>query len=92
MRFWMRLLSSGSVTSFQSSVLCFDLGEALDECLLVDDRDDMLELSCSASDPDWVPVLPRRLLDGFFDGCDMESRMYCGGEVDPSRRSTDSVE
>jgi hypothetical protein len=71
-RFWMRRLSSGSVTSVQSSVF-FDLDddedlsflekdEDEDECL--DILDDILDGSFSVSEPDWVVVvlLPFRLL------------------------------
>ena len=92
MRFWMRLLSSGSVTSFQSSVFCFDLDEDLEELFLVDDREDILELSCSASDPDRAEGLLRRLLDDVFDGGDSDERVDCCGEAGSSKTSTDSVE
>jgi hypothetical protein len=58
MRFWMRRLSSGSVTSVQSSVfLVLDEGLSFlemedDECLDDDDLDDILEGSVSVSEPD----------------------------------------
>lgn len=65
----MRLLSSGSVTSVQSSVFFLDdeaedlsfLEAEEDECL--DVLEDILDGSLSVSEPDWVEVLlPFRLL------------------------------
>ncbi len=75
MRFWMRLLSSGSVTSVQSSVffLAAEVGLSLletwedEECLEILEED-ISEDSFSVSEPDWVAVvlvlvlLPFRLL------------------------------
>lgn len=65
--FWIRLLSSGSVTSLQSSVLFLDEGlgafsallELEDECWCLAERPDILLLplrvddSLSVSEPEW---------------------------------------
>jgi hypothetical protein len=57
MRFWIRRLSSGSVTSVQSSVLVFDLDLDDPECRLelegcLEDRDDISGVSLSVSEPE----------------------------------------
>lgn len=83
-RFWMRLLSSGSVTSVQSSVFFLDEDEDLsfleledEECL--DVLEDILDGSRSVSEPDCVEVLlPFRLLRLFPE------RVEVGGESLPS--------
>ena len=72
MRFWIRRLSSGSVTSVQSSVLDLDLDLDDPECRLelegcLEDRDDMSGLSLSVSEPEWVVSLARRLPEDFLD-------------------------
>jgi hypothetical protein len=79
-RFWIRLLSSGSVTSVQSSVFFLDDDEDLsfleaeeDECL--DVLEDILDGSLSVSEPDWGEgLLPFRLLRLFPE------RVKGGGE------------
>lgn len=61
-RFWMRRLSSGSVTSVQSSVFFVLDAEIFsflemdpEECL--EDLEDMLDGSFSVSEPDWGVVM-----------------------------------
>jgi hypothetical protein len=78
----MRRLSSGSVTSAQSSVLVLDFDEDLSflepdgECL--DDREDILGGSFSVSEPDWGALLALRLPPVFAArtgrGCDLDCR------------------
>jgi hypothetical protein len=92
MRFWMRRLSSGSVTSVQSSVFLVldeeDLSfleldpepEPEDECL--EGLDDMLDGSFSVSEPDWFVVaalLPLRLLRLFPEWAEGGASLLCLG-------------
>lgn len=67
MRFWMRRLSSGSVTSVQSSVfLVLDEGLSRFEMECLDDLEDILDGSFSVSDPEVGLLLPFFLLLRLF--------------------------
>ena len=96
MRFWMRLLSSGSVTSVQSSVFFLpaaDMGLSLlvdEECLEILDED-ISEDSFSVSEPDWLAVvlvvvlLPFRLLRLFPDRAEDGVECLLWPDVDECR-------